>query len=118
MFIFAIIESFFFREYESFWCVKLREILLGLTLIPTLYYTYGGVIGRSPDYVNIAIFFVAAAIAYIYGARRLGRGDTVCRAPRFSLFLILSIAVLFVIFTFNTPHLNVFRDPTTGGYGI
>ena len=38
MFIFAIVESFFFRDREDFWCVKLRGILLGLSLIPIIFY--------------------------------------------------------------------------------
>ena len=117
-FVFAVVQSFFFRGYGSFWCVKLREILLGLVLIPTLFYTYNGVIGKSPDLVNIAIFFISAAIAYIYGARRLGREDVVCKAERLSFFILCVIALLFVVFTFYTPHIDLFKDPMTGGYGI
>ena len=40
MLIFAVIESFFFEEREDFWCVKMRGILLGLILIPIIFYTY------------------------------------------------------------------------------
>ena len=29
MFLFAIVQSFFFRDRENFWCIKLRGILLG-----------------------------------------------------------------------------------------
>ena len=49
MFIFAIIQSFFFKEIKGFWCVKMRSILLGLMLIPMLFYFYNGVVGKSPD---------------------------------------------------------------------
>lgn len=56
MFIYAIVQSFFFRDRENFWCIKLRGILLGLVLIPVIFYTYNGVIGKSPDWFNIAIF--------------------------------------------------------------
>ena len=45
MFIFAIVESFFFKEYNSFWCIKLGGILMGLGLIPLLFYGYNGIIG-------------------------------------------------------------------------
>ena len=31
LFIFAIVQSFFFKDREDFWCVKLRGILLGIT---------------------------------------------------------------------------------------
>jgi len=52
MLFFAIIQSFFFKYSKSFWCVKLRGILLGLSLIPILFYTYNGVIGSSPDWIR------------------------------------------------------------------
>ena len=71
MLIFAVIQSFFFLEYKSFWCVKLRGILLGLVSIPIIFYTYNGVIGHSPDWINIAIFFICAFLAYLYETRAL-----------------------------------------------
>lgn len=118
MLIVTFVESFFFREYSSFWCIKTRGILLGLSLIPIIFYTYNGAIGRSPDWVNIAIFFVAAAAAYIYEIRALYNKNTVCQSPNLSIFLLCILALLFVIFTFIPPHIGIFKDPLTGGYGI
>ena len=40
LFFIALIQRRFFREQENFWCIKLAQILLGLTLIPVLFYTY------------------------------------------------------------------------------
>ncbi len=118
MFLFAIVESFFFRERRDFFCVKLRGILLGILLIPVLFYTYNGAIGASPDWINIAIFFIAAAAAYLYETRLFKNGTTPCRNPKISLSLLCVIAALFVLFTFKTPVLGIFRDPLTGTYGI
>ena len=59
MFIYSIVQSFFCKDRKDFWCIKLRGILLGLILIPIIFYTYNGVIGRSPDWINIAIFFIS-----------------------------------------------------------
>ncbi len=118
MLLFAVIESLFFRERGDFWCVKLRGILLGLLLIPVLFYTYNGVVGKSPDFVNIAIFFLAAAAAYLYEARRLHREPRPCRTPHGALLALLGVAALFVLFTFMPPELAIFRDPLSGGYGI
>lgn len=117
MLLFAVVESLFFRERADFWCVKARGIFLGLCLIPVLFYTYNGVIGRSPDWINIAIFFIAAALAYLYEAW-LFRKETVrfC-SPKWAVAALLILAALFVIFTFATPTLAVFRDPLTGAYG-
>lgn len=118
MFLFAVFQSFFFRDRKDFLCVKLRGILLGLTLIPVLFYTYNGVIGRSPDFINIAIFFVSGAGAYIYETKKFKEDNTSCSYGKAAITLLCVIAVMFVVFTFRAPEINIFKDPLTGAYGI
>lgn len=118
MLIFAAVQSFFFRDRGDFWCVKLRGILFGIFLIPVLFYTYNGVVGSSPDWINIAIFFTSAAIAYIYETRKLSSDDSTCESPWHATVALTALALAFVIFTFITPKIGIFRDPLTGTYGI
>lgn len=118
MFIYAVVQSFFFSDREDFWCIKLKGTLLGLVLIPVLFYTYNGAIGKSPDWLNIAIFFISAAIAYIYETRQFNNKTTICRYKKLSIAILLIIAVLFVLFTFTTPEIGIFKDPLTDTYGI
>ena len=117
-FIFAIVQSFFFRDRENFWCVKLRGILLGLALIPIIFYTYNGAIGRSPDWINIAIFFISAAAVYIYETRLFNSEKVICKSPKLAFAALCAIGVLFAVFTFRTPEIGIFLDPLTGTYGI
>ena len=117
-FIFAIVQSFFFRDREDFWCVKLRGTVLGIILIPVIFYTYNGVIGKSPDWFNIAIFFICAAIAYIYESRLFNSNKIRCLSPKLAIAVLCVIALLFVVFTFLTPQIGIFKDPLTGTYGI
>ena len=115
--IYAVIESFFFRCYNSFWCIKLKGTLLGLGLIPTVFYLYNGVIGKSPDFVNIAIFFISAAAVFIYETYLSGKRSPHCK--RWLAIATLSlIGLAFILFTFTPPHLNIFKDPITYSYGI
>lgn len=116
--LFAIIESHFFKEERRFFPIKLRGILLGLTLIPVLFYTYNGVIGKSPDWVKIAIFFIAAAAAYIYEARLYGTDRPHRSHKRLALAVLFILALMFVVFTFRAPEIGLFQDPITGRYGI
>lgn len=118
MLIYSVIQSFFFKGYSNFWCVKLCGTLIGLSLIPVLFYTYNGVIGKSPDWINIAIFFISAATVYIYEARALKNSRTPCHFSRISFATLCVIALLFVALTFKTPALGIFKDPIDGTYGL
>jgi hypothetical protein len=118
MFLFAIVQSFFFKEKENFWCVKLKGIMLGIGLIPVIFYTYNGVIGKSPDWLNISIFFVCAAISFIYETKLLKYAETKCKYSKLSFAVLCIIALLFIIFTFFTPEISIFKDPLTNTFGI
>ena len=118
MFIYAIIQSFHFKDRSDFWCVKLRGILLGIILIPIIFYTYNGAIGASPDWINIAIFFISAAIAYIYETRLFNGDVSKCKYPQLAITILGIIALFFIIFTFATPKINIFKDPLTNTFGI
>ena len=118
MLIFAVVQSFFFRERKDFWCVKLRGTLTGLILIPVLFYTYNGVIGRSPDWLNISIFFVSAAVTYIYETKLFNEKKLSCKTQKWALAVMIVIGMLFILFTFLTPELGIFKDPITGSFGI
>lgn len=121
-FIFALVQGLFFRDRKDFWSIKLRGILAGFLLIPVLFYTYNGVIGHSPDWINIAIFFISAAAAYLYEMKLFGRTDGEGAdgrgrlSPHFAVLCL--IGVLFIVFTFKTPEIGIFKDPIGGTYGI
>ena len=117
-FIFSIVQSFFFRDREDFWCIKLRGILLGLALIPIIFYTYNGAIGKSPDWINIAIFFISAAAVYIYETRLFNSEKVICKSQKLAFAALFAIGSLFAVFTFRTPEIGIFLDPLTGTYGI
>ena len=104
---------------RGFWPAKALGIILGLALIPALYYTYTGALGVSVMWVDIAIFFVAAAAAFLAETRMLAR-DWRCRggARASALVLLLLLSAAFVLCTFVPPRFPLFRDPVTGFYGL
>ena len=117
MLLYAVAQGLFFRDYKDFWCVKIKGTLLGLGLIPAIFYLYNGIIGKSPDFVNIAIFFLSAAAAYAYESYLFNKKGPYCK----SLLAIAAFCIIgaaFVIFTFVTPNIAIFMDPVTGSYGI
>ncbi|MBQ8636700.1 MAG: hypothetical protein IJ423_01740 [Clostridia bacterium] len=118
MFVFAIIENLYIgKRYKSFWCVKLIGIVFGILLIPVLFYTINGIFGPTPDFVNIATFYVAAAVSYLGEAWLMKKDVVNCKYPEKAIAILVIIAVLFAIFTFVTPQIPLFEDPITNTYG-
>ncbi len=119
MFVFALIESRYIgKDYISYWCVKLFGIVSGIVLIPVLYYTVNGAFGTTADWINIAIYFVAAAVVYIIETKLLKQKSLRCKSPSAALMILWLIAVVFVVLTFIPLHIPLFSDPLTGTYGI
>ena len=118
MLVFAIVQSFFYKGQRDFWCVKLKSTVLGIFLIPVVFYTYNGAIGKSSDFINISIFFISALFAYIYECKQFSKKNTKCSHPVLSFVVLLVIGVLFIVFTFYTPKISIFKDPLTQSYGI
>lgn len=118
MLIFALIEyRAWGKETENFWCVKLLGVILALVLIPVLYYSYTGMLGMSSHWVNIAIFFLAAGVAYWMESRLFEKGSSCPVSSGVALSLLLLMGAAFVIFTFCPPRIPFFQDPVTGEFG-
>ena len=118
MVIFAFIEHRRWgKDIHHFWCVKLRGIMLGLILIPVLYYSYTGILGTGADWFNIAIFFLVAGVVYWRETKLLQQvGSGKCK-PLIALGIIGLIAVVFTMLTFFPPGIPLFQDPLDGTYG-
>lgn len=126
-------------------CCYLLGILMGtitgIFVIPILFYTISGIIGRVVDWLNIVIYFISVIFAYyvfyqyatlpysntfIYHNRKNNnslintKSDNHCKnVPSWlSIAGLILIAILFFVFTFYTPKIGLFYDPVTHTYGI
>ena len=118
--IFAWIQSAFTgKSFPDFWWIKLAGTAFALALVPILFYTYNGAFGKSPDWFNVLVFFLAAGAGYLLEyclfkrEKQTGRG----RLQFLAVLILSAIAFLFVLFTYYPPRVPLFQDPVTGGYG-
>ena len=120
LFLFSVVQVCAMgRNYPNFLAVRAVSILTGLVLIPVLFYTYTGVLGRSVDWVNIALFFLAALGAFLLDFRLLRRGRISAPWQQIlGLAVLWALAFCFVWCTFHPVELALWRDPVTGGYGV
>lgn len=119
MLLFALLEYGFTQPPgPRFCCNKLKGLALALPLIPVLYYTCCGILGHSTGWINITIFFLAAGVGFWYEVRLVQRPRP-CPLPAWAAVTLLGlIGLCFVVLTFVPPHLPLFRDPLSGGYGL
>ena len=118
MLVFAILQGCFWREQANFWSVKALGVLAGLVSIPVLFYTVNGAFGKTPGWLNITIFFASAAVAFFLEYLLFKKALPKCKYHGWGILVLGALALVFVIFTFATPELPLFRDPLTGTYGV
>ena len=119
MVVFALAEYYFWgKDTRSFCCIKLIGIIIGLVLIPVVYYTYTGILGIKADWFNVAIFFLAAGVVFWVETKLFQWGFTCPIHSQLAAVLIGLIAITFTILTFVPPHIPFFQDPITGTYGF
>ena len=120
MFIFSVIQiGGQGKDYPNFLAVRAVSTLVGLALIPVLFYTYAGILGYYISWVNIAIFYLSALTAFCLDFQLLRKG--MFSAPWqqiLGLLVLWALAFCFVWCTFRPPQLALWRDPITGQYGI
>lgn len=120
LFLFSVVQICLLgRNYPNLPAVRALSALTGIVLIPVLFYTYTGVLGRSVDWVNIAIFFLADLGAFLLDFWLLRRGKVPHRWMQIlGLAALWGLVFCFVWCTFHPVHLPLWRDPVTGIYGI
>jgi len=116
--LFAIIEYRPLKSSDNFLFAKGIGIYLMPTIIMVLFYSYTAILGESVFAMDILIFIIAVVIGQFASYKLLTSKEFPKTWGRISLIALIILAVLFVIFTFYPPHLLIFRDPITGGYGL
>ena len=109
LFLYSLLQYPFFRGISNYWCVKLTQILMGLLLIPVIYYTYNGAFGKSPDWVNIAIFYVTCALIFLFERWAFKNDFPQFKRPYSPFIGTCAIGILFIVFTFYPPQLPLFQ---------
>lgn len=110
MFLFALVAGKKMeRQYPCIYNAMFTGILVGLALIPTLFYTYSGILGFFLDWVNIAVYVLSVLVAYIV----VYRVSLTCRNknPMVLRIVMYVLLVAFMVFSVYLPKLGIFSAP-------
>jgi hypothetical protein len=117
--IYALVEYVFFgRHAANFAFAKSVGIVLMPLTIVILFYGYTALSQHHILWVDILIFFIAVAAGQLVSYRLLRAGWSSDGLNVVGLAAVLLLAAGFALLTFAPQPLAIFRDSTTGTYGI
>lgn len=97
-------------------CAVAEGAVLFLTL--TFYYLCTGALGVESLAINIASLLLTLIIGIRLAAHVAARSSPGDASAFTAVLVIIVLMAVFILFTLYPPHLPVFLDRTTGGYGI
>ena len=120
MLITTIIGYFYLKtekdEYNNFLCARTKGILCALAFVVVFFYTYTGIIGTNFAFLDIGSFFAGVFLGEYVTFKQMKKNG---KCNKFIAISILTVWLFcFMFFTYNTPHIGLFIDPVSGGYGI
>lgn len=113
MLIFAIFEGInIYKETNNYIEAKTIGIIFGMLFITVFFFTYTGIIGTNFAVLDIGSFFVGVILSEIIAYKIMQmKSFSTNKTKHISIILIIIITLCFIIFTFNPPNINYFRDP-------
>ncbi len=101
---------------DKWFTSALIALLVSLISIPLMFYFYTEAFGFDSVILDILLLLFALIIGQLKGLHyyRYGKGINYI----VSIAIMLLIVCIFMIFTYNPPHLPIFLDRSTGTYGI
>lgn len=116
--LYTLIEYRFFRKaIANFFFSKAVGIYLMPLTIVFLFYSYRAFLEENLV-LDILIFVVAVVFGQLVSYKLMAWKSVSKIYSTISVILLIFLATVFVIFTFYPPHLSMFQDPISGGYGI
>lgn len=115
--LYAIIEYRLLKGVPGFFLGKAIGIYLMPITIVALFYTYRAFLEESLI-IDILIFILAVIIGQLVGYKIMVWKEPSKASLRISVLSLMLLGMVFILFTYYTPHLPIFQDPISGGYGI
>ena len=118
MTIMAIIVAFVIKKQKNnYWPGQAIGILTAMTFITVFFYTYTGIIGENFAILDIASFIVAILLGE-YVTYKIITSEKKYDMEKISIVLIIALFLSFLVYTYNPPKIQYFKDPINGSYGV
>lgn len=120
MLLMAIIEYFFVKKITNNYIeAKTIGIFSSVSFIVVSFFTYTGILGTNFLIIDILIFIISIILGeYISYKLMRRKNESTIQAKILASVITIFLLICFIICTYYTPEVNLFRDSTTGVYGI
>lgn len=120
MLLVAIIEYFLVKEITNNYLeAKTIGIFSSLSFIVVSFFSYTGIIGTELFLIDILIFIVSIIIGEWVAYKLMRReNESTLQSKILASGITIFLLICFIVCTYYTPEVNLFRDFTTGVYGI
>jgi len=115
---FLVIEYFFIGKHvNGFFIGKALGILTLEIFIVVVFYSYMTITKEPVIFIDIGSFLVGAILCQLVSFNILKR-KVFMNYDKLGIGILIFIGLIFILFTFYPPHLPMFKDRSTGKYGI
>lgn len=120
MIVAAIVEYFFVKEIaHNYIEAKTVGIFTAICFIVVTFFTYTGILGTNFLVVDILIFIISILLGEWISYKLMKRENESDRKTKILAIIIMGfLLICFIVCTYITPRVNLFRDPVSGDYGI
>ena len=114
MLILAIVEYFVVKkEANNYIEAKSLGIFLAIAFIIVFYYTYTGIIGKNFFIIDILTFIISIILGeWVSYKLMIRKSESTTLSKILGLAIIFYFLISFILFTYNPPNINLFKDPT------
>jgi len=114
MLILAIVEYFVVKkEANNYIEAKSLGIFLAIAFIIVFYYTYTGIIGKNFFIIDILTFIISIIFGeWVSYKLMIRKSESTTLSKILSSAIIFYFLISFILFTYNPPNINLFKDPT------
>lgn len=120
MLLMAIIEYFFVKKVvNNYMEAKTIGIFTAMSFVIVSFFTYTGIIGTHFLIMDILIFVISIILGEWISYRLIKRkNESTIQSKILASLITVFLLICFVVCTYATPTVNLFRDFATGIYGI
>lgn len=114
MLILAIVEYFVVKkEANNYIEAKSLGTFLAIAFIIVFYYTYTGIIGKNFFIIDILTFIISIILGeWVSYKLMIRKSESITLSKILSSAIIFYFLISFILFTYNPPNINLFKDPT------